>query len=192
MCHFNVQTDDKPCPSEWSYQRLQGRRIPTSSRERTLSSRILPLRRRLRRKTKRDGCFTCGSEEHWANKCPNKYKKPGQDSKSVNVTLSNNDGASGYGNLFTVLSVCQSTDWWVDTGANIHVCADVSLFSSYQVARDCSVLMGNGSHASIHGVGTVDLKFTSGKIVQLKNMQMSSPSRRISSVAPFYVKKGLS
>ena len=22
---------------------------------------------------KRDGCFTCGSEEHWANKCPNKY-----------------------------------------------------------------------------------------------------------------------
>ena len=32
-------------------------------------------------------------------------KKPGQDSKSVNVTLSNNDGASGYGNLFTVLSV---------------------------------------------------------------------------------------
>ena len=21
---------------------------------------------------KRDGCFTSGSEEHWANKCPNK------------------------------------------------------------------------------------------------------------------------
>ena len=33
-------------------------------------------------------------------------KKPGHESKSVNVTLSNNDGASGYGNLFTVLSVC--------------------------------------------------------------------------------------
>src|SRR5215216_6361135 len=75
-----------------------------------------PLRR-VRRKTKREiGCFTCGSEEHWANKCPNKYKKPGQDSKSINVTLSNNDGASGYGNLFNVLSVCQSTNWWVDTG----------------------------------------------------------------------------
>ena len=56
-------------------------------------------------------------------------KKPGQDSKSVNVTLSNNDGASGYGNLFNILSDCQSTDWWVDTGANIHVCVDVSSFS---------------------------------------------------------------
>ena len=55
---------------------------------------------------KRDGFFTCGSEEHLANKCPNKYGKPGQDSKSVNVILSNNDGASGYGNLFTRLSVC--------------------------------------------------------------------------------------
>jgi hypothetical protein len=33
------------------------------------------------------------------------------------------------------------------------------------------VLMGNGSHASVRGVGTVDLKLTPGKIVQLKNMQ---------------------
>src|SRR6266508_3005881 len=32
------------------------------------------------------------------------------------------------------------------------------------------VLMGNGSHAFVHGVGTVDLKFTSGKIVRLKNV----------------------
>ena len=66
----------------------------------------------------------------------------------------------------------QSTNtWWLDTGANVHVCADASLFSSYKVTRDSSVLMGNGSHASVHGVGTVDLKFTLGKIVQLKNVQ---------------------
>jgi hypothetical protein len=32
------------------------------------------------------------------------------------------------------------------------------------------VMMGNGSHVSVHGVGTVDLKLTSGKIVQLKNV----------------------
>src|SRR5213083_3000434 len=62
--------------------------------------------------------------------------------------------------------------WGVtDTGANLHVCSDISMFTSYQVARDSSVLIGNGSHASIHGVSTVDLKFTSGKIVQLRNVQ---------------------
>ena len=32
-------------------------------------------------------------------------------------------------------------------------------------------MMGNGSHASVLGVGSVDLKFTSGKIVRLENMQ---------------------
>ena len=35
----------------------------------------------------------------------------------------------GYGNLLPiVLSVFCSPEWWVDTGANIHVCADASLF----------------------------------------------------------------
>ena len=31
--------------------------------------------------------------------------------------------------------------------------------------------MGNGSHARVLGVGTVNLKFTSGKTVQLKNVK---------------------
>ena len=125
---------------------------------------------------KKGACYTCGSEEHWAHKCPNKFKKPGQ---SVNMIVSNSEnGASGYGNLFTVFSVCQSTDWWIDTGANIYVCSDISLFSSYQVTGNGSVLMGNGVSASVLGVGTVDLKFTSGRIVQLKNVQIGRASCR--------------
>jgi hypothetical protein len=65
---------------------------------------------------KKSGCFTCDSEEHWANKCPNKFKKPGQDSKTANMIVSNNEsGASGYDNLFIVFLVSQSTDWWIDT-----------------------------------------------------------------------------
>jgi hypothetical protein len=45
------------------------------------------------------------------------------------------------------------------------VCADISLFSSYQGLQGSSVLMGNGSHASVRSVAMVDVKFTSGKIV---------------------------
>ncbi|KAK1678392.1 hypothetical protein QYE76_039240 [Lolium multiflorum] len=37
------------------------------------------------------------------------------------------------------------------------------------MARGSSVMMGNGLHATVRGVGT-DLKFTSGKIVQLRNV----------------------
>ena len=59
----------------------------------------------------------------------------------------------------------------MDSGANIRVCADVSLFNSYQVGGTRDLLMGNGSYARVLGVGTVVLKFTSGKTVLLKNVQ---------------------
>ena len=81
-------------------------------------------------------------------------------------------GTSGYGNsLPFVLSVCLSPEWWMDNGANIHVYADVSLFTSYQAGKTGALLMGNGSHVRVLGAGTVVLKFTSGKTVLLKNVQ---------------------
>ena len=84
-------------------------------------------------------------------KCPN---RKGKD--SANMVISESGGTSGYGNsLPTVLSVFCSPEWWVDTGANIHICADASLFSSYQDSGTSSLLMGNGSHARVLGVGTV-------------------------------------
>jgi hypothetical protein len=82
------------------------------------------------------------------------------------------EGTSGYGNILPiVLSVCQSPEWWADTSANIHVCADISLFSSYQCKGARALLMGNRSHVRVLGVGIVILKFTSGKTVLLKNVQ---------------------
>ena len=116
-------------------------------------------------------CYVCGENGHFAKKCHNrKGKKIQQGQKSANVTIGDPSG-SGYGNLPSIFSVCQSNDWWIDTGASIHVCTDISMFSSYQVGRGSAVMMGNGSHAIVLGVGTVDLKFTSAKIVRLKNVQ---------------------
>jgi hypothetical protein len=45
------------------------------------------------------------------------------------------------------------------------MCSDASLFPSYQVIRD-SMMIGNVSHASVYGVGMVNLKLISRKIVQ--------------------------
>jgi hypothetical protein len=59
----------------------------------------------------------------------------------------------------------------MDSGTTIYVCADVSLFAFYQVGGTGALLMGNGSHARVLGIGTVILKFTSRKMTLLKNMQ---------------------
>jgi hypothetical protein len=109
-----------------------------------------------------------GSPGHWAKKCSNrKGRKHQPEQKTSNMVVSSSGGeTSGYGNLPYVLSVFQSTTWWLDSGTNVHVCSDASLFSFYQVTRDSSVLMWNESHASVRGVVTVDLKLTSRKIVQ--------------------------
>jgi hypothetical protein len=118
------------------------------------------------------GYFMCRSPDHWAKKCSNhKGRKPQLKQKTTNMVVSSSeDGTSGYGNLPYILLVFQSTTWWLDSGANVHACSDASLFSSYQVTQDSFVMMRNGSHASVRGVGTVDLKLTSGKIMQLKNV----------------------
>jgi len=115
----------------------------------------------------------CGDPYHWAPSCPNCYDKrhPGKGAKTANVFIGDIDMKDGgYGIFPTIHSVCHSPDWLIDTGANVHVCGDISMFSSYQIARTSTVLMGNGTSASIRGVAMGDLKFTSGKIVRLKNV----------------------
>jgi hypothetical protein len=88
------------------------------------------------------------------------------------IIVNYEEGTTWYGKFLpSVLLVFQSTEWWVDTGANVHVYAAISMFTSYQ-DRGSSVMMGYGLlHASVLGAGMVDLKFTWRKIVQLNNMQ---------------------
>jgi hypothetical protein len=110
----------------------------------------------------------CGDLNHWAPSCPKRFDKRshGNGGNSANVVVGDTEMKdAGYGTFPTILSVCHSSEWWIDTGANIHVCADISMFSSYQVARASSMMMGNGSRAFVQGIGTVNLKFTSGKTV---------------------------
>ena len=62
------------------------------------------------------GCFVCGSDEHWASSCPDRKFK--QEKKSTNMVISEaEERIPGYGNsLPTILSVCHSLEWWMDTG----------------------------------------------------------------------------
>jgi hypothetical protein len=67
-------------------------------------------------------CFVCGETRHFAKKCKNRKRKTNQQGpKSANVTI-DDPSRSRYGNsLPSIFSVCQSNDWWIDTGANIMI-----------------------------------------------------------------------
>jgi hypothetical protein len=66
----------------------------------------------------------CESPDHWTKKCPNhKGRKHQPNQKTITMVVSNSGGGtSGYSNLPYVLLVFQFTTWWLDSGANVHVC----------------------------------------------------------------------
>jgi len=80
-------------------------------------------------------CFVCGESRQFGKKCKNrKGKKNQQGEKFANVTIGDPSGSMYINSLPSAFFVCQSNDWSINTGVNIHVFTDISMFSSYQVA----------------------------------------------------------
>jgi hypothetical protein len=80
-----------------------------------------------------------------------------------------------------------SDDWWMDSSATVHICADRSMFSSFQGYSSAPVLMGNGVLAAVRGTGQVYLKLTSGKTLVLKDvLYVPSMSQNLISVLLLY------
>ena len=70
------------------------------------------------------------------------------------------------------------SDWWIDIGANIHICSDQSLFSAYQVSSRGTVTMENNVVALVLRIGQINLKLTSEKILALQDVHQVSEIRR--------------
>ncbi|KAK0591232.1 hypothetical protein LWI29_037314 [Acer saccharum] len=85
------------------------------------------------------------------------YQRKGKKGKSiegqVHVTIGGDSTAlgGGYVSYFPEVNmVYQSNEWWIDSGANVHVCANRSAFVSYQES-DGRVTKGDASVAQVCG-----------------------------------------
>jgi len=81
-----------------------------------------------------------------------------------------------------------SEGWWLDTGATRHVCYDRSMFKTYSVAENQKVWLGDSHTTIVAGTGDVELKFTSGKTIVLKNV-MHTPEMRKNLVSGYLLNK---
>ncbi|KAL0303152.1 UNVERIFIED_CONTAM: hypothetical protein Sradi_6183300 [Sesamum radiatum] len=129
-------------------------------------------------------CWNYRQVGHWAKLCPNKKVKTGQTTVNMVVgdasTLGTTEGyASVQPELLTIYEPC---DWLIDTGANVHLCADKSLFVSYHGITGRTISMGNSSTIEVLGIGSVDLKFHSRRILSLKRVYHVPTVRRTLSV----------
>ncbi|XP_027337291.1 MDIS1-interacting receptor like kinase 2-like [Abrus precatorius] len=64
----------------------------------------------------------------------------------------------------------KSHEWWLDSGATVHVCNDHNQFKIYEEVNNQEVLMGNDNSAKVCGQETVELNFTLRKKLNLVNV----------------------
>ncbi|KAI5353977.1 hypothetical protein L3X38_006871 [Prunus dulcis] len=138
-------------------------------------------------------CFVCGRTNHWAKECHYKktehYKPKPKWNKGksgpkaqVNVLVDQDDQDEpnlrySFKPLVNVAYLSNS-DWWLDSGANVHVCFDKRFFKNYQNSSGGSVTLGNDTVAQVRGIGEVELKMTSGKTLTLKDVRHVPEVRR--------------
>ncbi|TYJ98300.1 hypothetical protein E5676_scaffold232G00150 [Cucumis melo var. makuwa] len=67
-----------------------------------------------------------------------------------------------------------SEGWWLDTGASRHVSHDLSLFRKYNEVKDKNILLEDHHTTKVASIGEVELKFTFGKMLVLKEVLHSS------------------
>ncbi|XP_062119061.1 uncharacterized protein LOC133832776 [Humulus lupulus] len=113
-------------------------------------------------------CFNYNKSGHKSSDC-RLLKKKGNEANAVEAMSQEIADLD----LCVVVSEINLVDanpkeWWLDTGATCHVCANKSAFSDLTLVENGDkIYMGNSATSEIKGQGTVYLKMTSGKSVKL-------------------------
>jgi hypothetical protein len=123
-------------------------------------------------------CFNCGKKGHYIRECrflKDKKKENGSNSNMANaveeIIAMVTEMRIGMITEVNMATATNSSDWWFDSGATVHVCNEKAKFKTYVIATDDEkVLMGNHNSAKVHGKGTVEIQFTSENKLILTNV----------------------
>ncbi|XP_073222326.1 uncharacterized protein [Cicer arietinum] len=124
-------------------------------------------------------CFYCGKDGHMARKCRRKHDLSNQANLTEEQFIA----------MITEIRLVGGSDgWWIYTGASHHVCYDRDMFKTYVAAEDKKMLLGDSHTTNVAGIGDVELIFTSGKTLILKDV-MHTPEIRKNLVSGFLLNK---
>ena len=127
-------------------------------------------------------CFHCKKKGHFKKECRfwKKMKKDhASSSNKVNVAEEEikelvamvSEMQISMVTEVHMAAIIKSQDWWFDSGVTAHICNEKNMFKDYEVAeKGHEVLMGNSNAANVHGKGTIEIFFTSGKKLTLINV----------------------
>ena len=112
-------------------------------------------------KKRKGACFVCGKRGHFKKDCYfyKKNKEKGSASKENLVAM-----------ISEINMIEDIESWWVDSGATRHVCKNKDFFKTLKEEDAAVLYMGNASSVHVKGIGTVEIEFTSGKVLTLKDV----------------------
>ncbi|RZB66097.1 Retrovirus-related Pol polyprotein from transposon TNT 1-94 [Glycine soja] len=125
-------------------------------------------------------CYNCGKPGHMAHKCKNP--------SMTGVSQANMTQEPYIAVITEINMIGGSNGWWVDTGASRHVYNDRAMFKTYTYVENKKVLLGDSHTTTVAGIGDVELKFTFGKTLILKDV-MHTPEMRKNLVSGLLLNK---
>ena len=123
--------------------------------------------------------YACNKPGHMARNCMN----------HIPVAQANVIGEEPLMAMITEINIISGSEgWWEDFGAARHICYDRSCFKTYSEEKDMKVMLGDSHTTKVAGIGNVELKFTSGRTLLLKDV-LHTPEMRKNLVSSFLLNK---